>query len=260
MTHRETLIGPSLEDSDASDAGESDYGDLDEGELDEDELEDLGTASGDGVGEGAAEGEQHLTTQSLVENHEEEEEEEEEQVQNEHIRAESDGEGEGGSKAREKTETKSPSGTRSLKVSWQGRAGGATASSEGPRKTTIAIGDASYPTFYALLYYVSLLSGVSVSLAHASLQLYTNQITFAPLTSSFASTSGVTATLSDSTSSPTFLSPTRLRKNWIASWVRSHPGRPEPASAKSIFVLSDLYGLADLKQRAFKRACFSRRN
>lgn len=77
-------------------------------------------------------------------------------------------------------------------------------------------------------------------------QLYTDHITFAPLTSSFLN------------SSHPNISPSRARETWMQSWLHARPGRPRPASAKSMFVLADKMGLVDLKKRAFARELFRR--
>lgn len=135
--------------------------------------------------------------------------------------------------------------------------------------------DASYPTYFALLYF-----------------LYTETITFAPLTSSFLRAATTAATdvsstgpdeslshrrpthvpqSSTSSSYRSFVSSSphagpapssnpqrgavRLRAEWIDSWVKAHPGKPRPASAKSLFVLADKMGLGVLRAKAFRCAC-----
>jgi len=136
--------------------------------------------------------------------------------------------------------------------------------------------DASYPSYFALLYF-----------------LYTETITFAPVTSSFlhsvpagpdassdsngpgsepaaaprpshaqqASTSSSYRSFTSSTEhvppgastgSSRYRAAARLRTEWIDAWVQMHPGRPRPASAKSLFVLADKMGLGVLKAKAFK--------
>lgn len=112
--------------------------------------------------------------------------------------------------------------------------------------------DASYSTYYALLFFI-----------------YTETITFAPLTSSFLhQTSSLTPTYHSShqhtSSTSTYRSvastqpserwsPRKARREWIDEWCQLHPGRPRPPSAKSIYVLADKMGLGVLKKKAFDR-------
>lgn len=112
--------------------------------------------------------------------------------------------------------------------------------------------DASYSTYYALLFFI-----------------YTETITFAPLTSSFLQqSSSLTPTDRPShqhtSSTSTYRSvastqpserrsPRRARREWIEEWCRLHPGRPRPPSAKSIYILADKMGLGVLKKKAFDR-------
>ncbi|CED83348.1 TRAF-like [Phaffia rhodozyma] len=109
----------------------------------------------------------------------------------------------------------------------------------GPRKRRVIVRDASYPTFYALLYY-----------------LYTDSIAFAPLTSSFIPLSAVTnhvdtsgATVGSASSES---HPSKLRRLWIEDWSKMNPERPEPVSPKSMYVLADKIGLEELKSLSFE--------
>ncbi|KAI0769841.1 hypothetical protein C8Q74DRAFT_1201937 [Fomes fomentarius] len=133
----------------------------------------------------------------------------------------------------------------------------------GPKKARVVIRDVAYATYRAVLYY-----------------LYTDTIAFAPLSSSFLSISAPAATPHGTlASTPAALSSEhqpsffrvnqqqpseaaaattsividpRSRKEWIAEWERTNPGRSRPPSAKSVYRLADKLGLQDLKDRAFQ--------
>ncbi len=85
-------------------------------------------------------------------------------------------------------------------------------------------------------------------------QIYTDMILFAPLSSSFLSTSSP-STVAHHTSSvvstpaalpretppltgPAVVGP-RSRREWIAEWERTNPGRMRPPSAKSVYRLAE---------------------
>jgi hypothetical protein len=118
-------------------------------------------------------------------------------------------------------------------------------SNNGPRKIKIVIRDAAYYTWQALIYY-----------------LYTDDITFAPLASSFippstdsmdqplqAKTASLRPTQSASASTSARLpdSAAEGRRAWIKTWVAEREASgtwpanaPRPVSAKAIFRLADV--------------------
>lgn len=117
----------------------------------------------------------------------------------------------------------------------------------GPPKLRVVVKDVAYATYRAVLYY-----------------LYTDRIRFAPLSSSFLSSSssgtGNTETPNDSQASlgsttrtgpGEVLSGASSRREWIQDWVRGNPGQPLPCSAKAVYRLADKLGLAELKSRAY---------
>ncbi|TFK27990.1 hypothetical protein FA15DRAFT_701372 [Coprinopsis marcescibilis] len=118
----------------------------------------------------------------------------------------------------------------------------------GPSKTVIIVKDVAYRTYKALLYW-----------------LYTGQIVFAPLSSSFHNN------LSRSTSETSSLGsqaapgadggsqqpgsrrvepPASSRYEWIKNWAREFPNRPEPCSAKAVYRVADKIDIPELKERA----------
>ncbi|GLB38245.1 putative RNA recognition motif containing protein [Lyophyllum shimeji] len=116
-------------------------------------------------------------------------------------------------------------------------------------KLTVVVKDVGYTTYRALLYY-----------------LYTDTIVFAPLSSSFiaknrtSTASGTTstqpATPSDAQGHSASQNRTSQqdsatsRREWIQEWLRKHPGRPAPCSAKAAYRLADRFDLRELKERA----------
>ncbi|KAF8195411.1 hypothetical protein BJ912DRAFT_956877 [Pholiota molesta] len=118
-------------------------------------------------------------------------------------------------------------------------------------KLTIVVKDAAYTTYRAMLYYI-----------------YTDNIVFAPLSSSFIGMSSDGATVAQAdTSLPSTPSegsqipsgqrfshqdtaPMSSRADWIREWMRLNPGRPAPCSAKSIYRIADRLDLTELKERA----------
>ncbi|KAH9999667.1 hypothetical protein BJV74DRAFT_974882 [Russula compacta] len=118
----------------------------------------------------------------------------------------------------------------------------------GPPKLRVVVKDVAYATYHAVLYY-----------------LYTDRIRFAPLSSSFlsSSTSGTSCTETANDSQGSLGSVTRTgvaevhagassRREWIQDWIRGNPGHPLPCSAKAVYRLADKLGLAELKTRAFE--------
>jgi hypothetical protein len=117
-----------------------------------------------------------------------------------------------------------------------------SSSNIGPSKTKVVIRDASYRTWYALLYY-----------------LYTDVIVFAPLSSSFIDLSEQTPTKQKQTAGGSSLSSAgidnhilrglKLRKKWLTSWRDGSPARegvPLPVSAKAIYRLADVSVKSDI--------------
>ncbi|KAI0700040.1 hypothetical protein C8T65DRAFT_658475 [Cerioporus squamosus] len=120
----------------------------------------------------------------------------------------------------------------------------------GPRKARVVVRDVAYSTYRAALYYI-----------------YTDMILFAPLSSSFLGTSTPSAVAHQGSSvvstpaalpseAPPFSGSVvvgpRSRREWIAEWERTNPGRIRPPSAKSVYRLAEQLGLQDLKERAFQ--------
>jgi hypothetical protein len=105
-----------------------------------------------------------------------------------------------------------------------------------PRYVSV-INDVAYTTYYAILYYI-----------------YTDNIVFAPLSSSFAlrnsspplSPLPADVGLKRGAIQETFSS----RKEWIKDWIRNNPGRPAPCSAKAAYRIADKLDLRELKERA----------
>ena len=124
----------------------------------------------------------------------------------------------------------------------------------GPKKMQVTVGDIAYATYKAVLYYVRHHSQIFLIFTHQSLQIYTDVIVFAPLSSSFTAAasskrlSATTATVmpSDSQSSlhdspgpsGNMDNPTS-RREWIKKWQQCRPGRPAPCSAKAAYRLAD---------------------
>ncbi|EIN12541.1 hypothetical protein PUNSTDRAFT_118336 [Punctularia strigosozonata HHB-11173 SS5] len=127
----------------------------------------------------------------------------------------------------------------------------------------IVVRDVAYNTYKAVLYYV-----------------YTDTIKFAPLSSSFINTSlppadaasfrpathrpsGTAEVSANGTGTgpgaPRHTQPSDgqrsgdvSRKDWIAKWMKNHPDRPTPCSAKSVYRLADRLDMLELKERAFQ--------
>jgi len=110
--------------------------------------------------------------------------------------------------------------------------------------------DASYSAYRSVLYYI-----------------YTDNIVFAPLSSSFIShaapdQSVLTSAVGSSENSSNvrasqsiesaMIFGAKSRREWIKFWEGHHPGTPSPCSAKAVYRLADRLDLDDLKQRAFQ--------
>ncbi|KAF4617497.1 hypothetical protein D9613_006079 [Agrocybe pediades] len=117
-------------------------------------------------------------------------------------------------------------------------------------KMSIVVQDAAYTTYFAILYYI-----------------YTDRIVFSPLSSSFnnasaesvppaVESSSVVSTPSEGCQVPgsrrsiAIPNPSLSRVEWIKEWMGSHPGRPAPCSAKSVYRIADRLNLPELKERA----------
>ena len=119
-----------------------------------------------------------------------------------------------------------------------------------------------------------------------ALQIYTDVIVFAPISSSFSSTAqkSKASTIASTAQAPSdsqsnLLDATKTggstetptsRREWIRKWQQSHPGRPSPCSAKAVYRLADSesiirlsftsltvtgmieLGLLELKERAYQ--------
>lgn len=112
---------------------------------------------------------------------------------------------------------------------------GLESSSAAGAERQVAVRDAAYSTYRALLYY-----------------LYTDSVVFAPLRSSFAA--GSPESPSSAATVPSTAADPASRREWIAMWCQQHPERARhagPCSPKSIYRLADKLGLPDLKARAF---------
>ncbi|KAF8482399.1 hypothetical protein DFH94DRAFT_726614 [Russula ochroleuca] len=105
----------------------------------------------------------------------------------------------------------------------------------GPPKLRVVVKDVAYSTYRAVLYY-----------------LYTDRIRFAPLSSSFlsSSSSGTSCeeTPNDSqgslgtvnrTGPSEVLAGASSRREWIQDYIRGNPGHPLPCSAKAVYRLAD---------------------
>lgn len=139
----------------------------------------------------------------------------------------------------------------------------------GPAKAQVIVRDAAYATYRAVLYYVSFPSRHGITQTEALLmnalpQIYTDTITFAPLSSTFLASAATTpntaasapATPSSESQAPAFTqrpnhqkaestttigpAPSRSRREWIAQWERNNAsGKPRPCSAKAVYRLAD---------------------
>lgn len=161
----------------------------------------------------------------------------------------------------------------------------------GPAKTQVIVRDAAYATYRAVLYYVSFPSRHGITQTEALLmntlpQIYTDTITFAPLSSTFLASAATTPnTVAPAPGTPSSESqasaftqrpnhqkaesattigsvPPRSRREWIAQWERNNAtGKPRPCSAKAVYRLSDsayyYYG-AHRTCSALTRACRAR--
>ncbi|TFK40638.1 hypothetical protein BDQ12DRAFT_461756 [Crucibulum laeve] len=115
-------------------------------------------------------------------------------------------------------------------------------------KMTVVVRDVAYSTYRAILYYI-----------------YTDNIVFAPLSSTFLSarvhpfatpSSSLPSTPSENQGqilSAKRISPqanSTTRPEWIREWLKNNPGRPAPCSAKAAYRVAD--HLIELKERAAK--------
>ncbi|KAJ3513573.1 hypothetical protein NLJ89_g2872 [Agrocybe chaxingu] len=114
------------------------------------------------------------------------------------------------------------------------------------KKSRIEVKDVAYTTYLAMLYYI-----------------YTDNVVFAPLSSSFLSAPGHTSNPSLESLSSTQIEGSQApgskfllhelshsRSEWIREWVIANPGRPAPCSAKSMYRIADRLDLSELKERA----------
>jgi hypothetical protein len=131
----------------------------------------------------------------------------------------------------------------------------------GTPKTTVVVKDFAYSTYYAVLYYVRHHFFPLFLFIDSISKIYTNTITFAPLSSSFIpstrSASGA-QNISDQTAAvsgdaaggggngaPGKKPITNAkaipssRKEWIQEFKSNNPSRPAPCSAKAVYRLAD---------------------
>jgi len=116
--------------------------------------------------------------------------------------------------------------------------------------TRVVVRDASYSAYRSVLFYI-----------------YTDNILFAPLSSSFINHSTPDQSMLASAAGPaesssnvrasqsvdsSIISGAKTRREWIKFWESGHPGQPTPCSAKAVYRLADRLDLAELKQRAFQ--------
>ncbi|KDQ25891.1 hypothetical protein PLEOSDRAFT_1046123 [Pleurotus ostreatus PC15] len=120
----------------------------------------------------------------------------------------------------------------------------------GPKKRRVIVRDVAYTTYHAL---------------------YTDWIVFAPLSSSFSlphedAASPVTPTNNahqtvvqgNTPSGRNALSVLATsRRQWIAQWIESNPGKLRPCSAKAVYRIADRLNLVELKERASQHICKS---
>lgn len=117
---------------------------------------------------------------------------------------------------------------------------------------TVVIKDVAYNTYRALLYYVRTVPVPEACILTPCQQLYTDNIVFAPLASSFNSSRLAMSSLTrPSPSSPSTEAPPAAakkgvytdsatsRKDWIKEWMKHNQGRPAPCSAKAIYREAD---------------------
>ncbi|KAL4261729.1 MATH domain-containing protein [Pleurotus pulmonarius] len=117
----------------------------------------------------------------------------------------------------------------------------------GPKKRRVIVKDVAYTTYHAVLYW-----------------LYTDWIVFAPLSSSFSLPHDDTASPVTPTgnahqtvvqgNTPSAGNPRSVlatsRRQWIAQWMESNPGKLRPCSAKAVYRIADRLNLVELKERA----------
>jgi hypothetical protein len=121
--------------------------------------------------------------------------------------------------------------------------------------TRVVVRDASYSAYRSVLYYVSnhqLSKNCETRLR--PLQIYTDNIISAPLSSSFinhstsdqsmlANAAGPSESSSNVRASQSVdsavISGVKSRREWIKVWEGCHPGQPSPCSAKAVYRLAD---------------------
>lgn len=150
-------------------------------------------------------------------------------------------------------------GAERLEPEWQ--LGSKAEPVSGPTRLHVVVKDVAYTTYRAVLYYVSVSAYWALinEMPTTKYQIYTDTIVFAPLSSSFNSTSQ--ATMSSTLSLPLQLlsegqnitgamkagpqsnvpanQGPDSRRAWIAEWQNNNPGRPTPCSAKAVYRLAD---------------------
>ena len=113
-----------------------------------------------------------------------------------------------------------------------------------PRKTVILVNDIPYSTYRALIYFVRApvlrLGGKVID----ALQLYTDNVVFAPLASQFM------AQQLEGKNGGVMNGPA-TRLEWLRVWKKENRGYALPCSAKSMYAVASRFKLASLKRCAF---------
>ena len=121
--------------------------------------------------------------------------------------------------------------------------------------TQVVVRDASYSAYRSVLYYVSIYQlSTNSETQLRTLQIYTDNILFAPLSSSFINYSTPDQSMLASAAGPaesssnirasqsvdsSIISGAKSRREWIKFWESGHPGQPSPCSAKAVYRLAD---------------------
>lgn len=121
--------------------------------------------------------------------------------------------------------------------------------------TRVVVRDASYSAYRSVLFYVSTYHMQTTNETYPKIfQIYTDNVVFAPLSSSFInhatpdqpmltsvigpSENSGNARASQSVDSAV-ISGAKSRREWIKVWESCHPGMPSPCSAKAVYRLAD---------------------
>lgn len=121
--------------------------------------------------------------------------------------------------------------------------------------TRVVVRDASYSAYRSVLYYVGIYPMQAINETQLkTFQIYTDNVVFAPLSSSFinyassdhpisTSANGSSANSGNVRASQSVdsavISGAKSRREWIKFWESHHPGMPSPCSAKAVYRLAD---------------------